>query len=246
MRSSKSSKPAPGPAPAAVTKTMGADSPAPAFLEIAQILTAFGVDGEVRAHILTDFPRRFARLKRVFVGEAFTPYLVEQAKVRGDDVFLKLGGVTTPEQAAKLRLKMVQVPIAEAMPLPKDAYYQYQVIGLNVVSVDGRILGQVTEILPTGGNDVYIVRGEQGELLLPAIADVIQQIDVSADRVVVTLMDGLEPRPVATPAPPRARPLQVKRQRAVKSAEKPAEAKAANSAPPKARAKARDGASHWE
>jgi 16S rRNA processing protein RimM len=245
MRSSKSSKPAAGPAPAALgTEAKRKGSAALAFLEIAQIQTAFGVDGEVRAHILTDFPRRFARLKKVFLGEECKPYSVEQAKVRGDDVFLKLGGVTTPEEAAKLRLKMVQVPIAEAMPLPKDAYYQYQVIGLNVVSVEGQVLGQVTEILPTGGNDVYIVRGEQGELLLPAIADVIKQIDVSADRVVVTLMDGMEPTPLATPSPPRARPLQVKRQRAAKSAEKPAEGMAADSAPPKARAKARDGASH--
>ena len=142
MRSCNSSKPAPGPAPAPGTEAMGTGSAAPAFLEIAQIQTAFGVDGEVRARILTDFPRRFARLKKVFLGEECTPYSVEHAKVRGDDVFLKLGGVTTPEEAAKLRLKMVQVPTAEAMPLPKGAYYHYRVIGLSVVSVDGQALGR--------------------------------------------------------------------------------------------------------
>jgi 16S rRNA processing protein RimM len=219
---------------------------APAFLEIAQIQTAFGVDGEVRAHILTDFPRRFARLKKVFLGEECKPYSVEQAKVRGNDVFLKLGGVTTPEEAAKLRLKMVQVPIAEAMPLPKDAYYQYQVIGLNVVSVEGQVLGQVTEILPTGGNDVYIVRGEQGELLLPAIADVIQQIDVAADRVVVTLLDGMEPTPLATPSPRPVRPPQVKRQRGAKAAVTPAQVRPLESGPPEASAQALDGSDPQE
>jgi 16S rRNA processing protein RimM len=248
MRSSKSSKPAAGPAPAAapVTEAVGTGSTVPAFLEIAQIQTAFGVDGEVRARILTDFPRRFARLKKVFLGDEFKPYLVEQAKVRGNDVFLKLGGVTTPEEAAKLRLKMVQVPIAEAMPLPKGAYYHYQVIGLSVVSVDGRVLGRVAEILPTGGNDVYVVRGEQGELLLPAIADVVQRIDVAADRVVVTLLDGMEPVAVATPSPPRIRPPQVKRQRGAKATATPAEVRPVESGPAEASAQALDGSDPQE
>lgn len=244
MRSCNSSKPAPGPAPAPGTEAMGTGSAAPAFLEIAQIQTAFGVDGEVRARILTDFPGRFARLKKVFLGEECTPYPVEHAKVRGDDVFLKLGGVTTPEEAAKLRLKMVQVPTAEAMPLPKGAYYHYQVIGLSVVSVDGQALGRVVEILPTGGNDVYVVRGEQSELLVPAIADVVQQVDLAAGRIVVALLDGMEPVPVVASA--RVRPVQMKRQRAVKPAEKPAEAKASESSPPEATARALEGASHQE
>lgn len=251
MRSWNSSKPAPGPAPAPATEAMGTGSAAPAFLEIAQIQTAFGVDGEVRARILTDFPGRFGRLKKVFLGEECTPYPVEHAKVRGDDVFLKLGGVTTPEEAAKLRLKMVQVPTAEAMPLPKGAYYHYQVIGLSVVSVDGQALGRVVEILPTGGNDVYIVRGEQGELLVPAIGEVVHQVDLVAGRMVVALLDGMEPVPVAASAPVRAQSSKTKPQRAEKPkgkpAElKPAELKPAESGPPEARATALEGASHQE
>lgn len=243
MRSWKSSKPALdlAPAPAPGTEAMGTGSAAPAFLEIAQIQTAFGVDGEVRARIVTDFPRRFARLKKVFLGEECKPYSVEHAKVRGDDVFLKLGGVTTPEEAAKLRLKMVQVPTAEAMPLPKGAYYHYQVIGLSVVSVDGQSLGRVVEILPTGGNDVYVVRGEQGELLLPAIAEVVREVDLAASRMVVTLLDGMEPVPVAAPVPPRVRPPQMKRQRTAKPA-----AKSAESSPPKSEAVTPQGAVQQE
>ncbi len=249
MRSWNSSKPARGPAPAPGTEAMGTGSAAPAFLEIAQIQTAFGVDGEVRARILTDFPGRFGRLKKVFLGEECTPYPVEHAKVRGGDVFLKLGGVTTPEEAAKLRLKMVQVPTAEAMPLPKGAYYHYQVIGLSVVSVDGQALGRVVEILSTGGNDVYIVRGEQGELLVPAIADVVQQVDLAAGRIVVALLDGMEP--VAAPAPPRARSPKAKRQREAEPKGTPAEVKpleleSAESSLPEARATALEGASHQE
>lgn len=225
---------------------MGTGSAAPAFLEIAQIQTAFGVDGEVRARILTDFPGRFARLKKVFLGEECTPYPVEHAKVRGDDVFLKLGGVTTPEEGAKLRLKMVQVPTAEAMPLPKGAYYHYQVIGLSVVSVDGQALGRVVEILSTGGNDVYVVRGEQSELLVPAIAEVVREVDLATGRMVVALLDGMEPVPLAASAPARAQSPKAKQQRAAKPMGKPAELKPAESSPPEATARALEGASHQE
>ncbi len=240
MRSWKSSKPsvdqAPAKAPVPVTAAAGTGSSAPAFLEIAQIQTTFGVDGEVRARILTDFPRRFARLKKVFLGDACRPYVVEHAKVRGDEVFLKLGGVSTPEEAAKLRLQMVQVPTVEAMPLPKGAFYHYQVIGLTVVTLDGQALGKVSEILPTGSNDVYIVQGDKSELLVPAIADVVRQVDLEAGRMVVALLEGMEPVPVAAPAPKPVRPPQIKRPRAssvlAKPAAKPAEAARAEHATP--------------
>jgi 16S rRNA processing protein RimM len=245
MRSLSSSRPAPG------SEALGTGSAAPAFLEIAQIQTAFGVEGEVRARILTDFPGRFARLKQVFLGEEYTPYRLEHAKVRGGEVFLKLGGVNTPEESAKLRLKMVQVPITEAVPLPKGAYYHYQVIGLSVETADGQVLGRVVEILGTGGNDVYVVRNETSELLVPAIAEVVKQVDLTAGRMVVALLEGMEPVPLSPPVPPRVRPLQVKRQRAAKPAQMPAEAtpaeaKPADSIPPEAGASALEGAAHQE
>jgi 16S rRNA processing protein RimM len=252
MRSLSSSKPASAPAPAPGIEAIGTGSAAPAFLEIAQIQTAFGVEGEVLARILTDFPGRFARLKRVFLGEEYTPYRVEHAKVRGGEVFLKLVGVNTPEESAKLRLKMVQVPITEAVPLPKGAYYHYQVLGLSVVTGDDQALGRVVEILSTGGNDVYVVRGEKSELLVPAIAEVVKQVDLAAGRMVVALLEGMEPVPVSTPAPRRVRPPQTKRQRAGKPAEKTAEAKPdepkpgepkpADSIPPEAGASGLEGA----
>jgi 16S rRNA processing protein RimM len=257
MRSSNSSKPAPGqapaPAPVVAEVAMVAGSEAPAYLEIAEIQTAFGVDGEVRAHILTDFPGRFSRLKKVFLGEEFTPYRLEHAKVRGGDVFLKLGGVTTPEEAAKLRLKMVQVPVSEAVPLPKGAYFHYQVIGLSVASVGGEALGRVVEILTTGGNDVYVVRGEQGELLVPAIAEVVQQVDLTTGRMIVSLLDGMTPVPVAAPAPRPVRPVQLKRQRTAKPvlkvgepAAKPVDLKQVEPILPEVETVAPEGALHQE
>jgi 16S rRNA processing protein RimM len=77
------------------------------------------------------------------------------------------------------------------MPLPEGEYYAHDLIGLDVLTVEGEALGRVNDILFTGANDVYVVVGPRGQILLPAIADVVERIDLSAGQIVVRLMDGL-------------------------------------------------------
>jgi 16S rRNA processing protein RimM len=77
------------------------------------------------------------------------------------------------------------------VPLEADEYYEHQIIGMTVVELDGTLLGKVTEIIDTGANDVYVVTGPDGELLLPAIESAVLEIDLDADRMVVHVMEGL-------------------------------------------------------
>jgi 16S rRNA processing protein RimM len=86
---------------------------------------------------------------------------------------------------------LIYVPVEEAEPLGEDEYYWYQIIGLQVWTVEGRFLGKVTDILPTGSNDVYVVTGPEGEALVPAIEDVIALIDLEEGRLVVNPLEGM-------------------------------------------------------
>ncbi len=105
---------------------------------------------------------------------------------------MKFAGYDTPEAAAKLRGQVVQILAEEAAPLPQGQYYHHQIVGLEVFTTEGERLGAVEEILETGANDVYLVRRDDGrEILLPAIQDVIQEIDLEHKRMVVRLMPGL-------------------------------------------------------
>lgn len=165
----------------------------------------------MRARVLTDFPRRFARLKNVYLGDEATPARLQRARAAGPEIILKLAGVDSPEAAAKLRFKTVRVRLSDAVALPPGAYYHYQIIGLNAVTAEGVALGQVTDILATGSNDVYVVVGEAGEYLIPAVADVVSQVDLEGRRLVVRLMEGLDPRPLAPKAPRTARPRKAER-----------------------------------
>lgn len=169
--------------------------PEPRYLVIAQAVRAHGVAGALRCRIITEHPERFEGLKRVFVGDPPVSYAVRRARLeggtRGGMVLLSLAGVDTREAADALRGALVQVPSEEAVPLKPGEYYAHEVIGLRVATDDGEDLGRVTEVLTTGANDVYVVHGPRGEVLLPAIHSVVQRIDIPAGMMTVHLIDGL-------------------------------------------------------
>ena len=153
---------------------------------------ARGLRGELVCAILTDFPERFESTEEVLVGDPPRPYLVERQRVERGRLVLKLAGVRDRTAAEELRGALIEVPIEQAVELPPETYFWHQIIGLRVVEQGGRELGTVADILATGINDVYIVRDDRRELLLPAIKDVIREIDLEQGRILVELLPGLE------------------------------------------------------
>ena len=161
------------------------------YLAIAKVVAPHGVKGEVRCQILTDFPERFARTKRIFLGGEHKITQVKRARVDRGRALLKLEGVDSRESAQKLVGMIVFVPDSEAVTLPPGTYFWHDIIGLAVRSTDGAELGPVTEILETGSNDVYVVRGERGEVLIPATQEVVRTIDVQAGVITIKVLEGL-------------------------------------------------------
>ena len=104
---------------------------------------------------------------------------------------LKLRGVDTPEEAKRLVGHDVLITRSAAPPLPEGSYYQADLVGLRVVTDEGRELGRVAEIWETGANDVYVVRGEQEEWLLPATREVVRGIDLAAEIMLVRPLEGM-------------------------------------------------------
>lgn len=141
--------------------------------------------------MLSDFPDRFAGLESVYIGRMHQPYEVEWTRRHRNQVLLKLTGVETPEQAGALRGALVFVPAAEAVALAEGQYYWHQIIGLDVQTSDGRHLGRISDILRTGSNDVYVVPSGRQELLIPAIEDVVKEIDLQRRRMIVEPMPGM-------------------------------------------------------
>lgn len=174
-------RPEPDPEPAVFDRRLA--------VRVGIIIAPHGVRGEVRVQPLTDFPERFRRGSVLWLEGA--PRRVEAGRWRGQDVYLKLEGVNSRTEAEALRGKELWAaapkPIQEA-----GRYYCHDIIGLRAEDEAGAPLGRVAEVLETGANDVYVVRGELGELLLPAVEDVVREVDIAGGRLVVRLLPGLE------------------------------------------------------
>ena len=147
--------------------------------------------GEVRVALDTDHPERLTPPLTVYLGLDRAPYQIEHARLGQGGALLKLAGSGNREAAEALRGLDVFIRAEDAAPPGPGEFYVHQVIGLAVWTEQGEHLGKVVEVLETGANDVYIVHGPTGEILVPAIRDAVLEIDPTVGRMVVRLMEGL-------------------------------------------------------
>ena len=166
-------------------------SDAPHYLVIGRVLKPWSYRGELKIEILTEFPDRFASLRQVFVGDDAKPFPVERAHSHGKFVLLKLAGVDSDTDAENLRDQLVQVSVTDAVPLKPGQVYLYQLVGLTVKTVEGETLGKIAEILDTRAHDVLVVNDGTREILIPAIPEFLQEINVERGEVIVKLIEGM-------------------------------------------------------
>ncbi len=149
-----------------------------------------GGTGKSNSSFTPTYPDRFASGAVVFLDEA--PVTVQRSRPYKTGLLVKLGGVNGRSAASRLRDAYLTVPSAELPELDDTTYYHFQIVGMEVMTAEGERLGKVREILETGSNDVYVVQREsERDLLVPAIADVVLEVDVSAGRMTVDLLEGL-------------------------------------------------------
>ncbi|HHW99314.1 MAG TPA: 16S rRNA processing protein RimM [Firmicutes bacterium] len=166
------------------------------FVTVGTISGTFGVRGELKVTPESDHPERRQTLVQmpVFVylngiREAYRVLSIEQQRSLWH---IRLEGVSTREQAQALIGGKLQIPEHKVLPLPDGEYYIFQILGLQVETEAGEVLGRVAEVLQPGANDVYVVRNEAGrELLIPAIKEVVLNIDLTEQRIIIRPLPGL-------------------------------------------------------
>ena len=159
------------------------------------VVRAHGIRGEVVFRRFGDSPEILesgAEL-RFLKGEHEVTICVTWAKPHSRDWLVAFDGVTDRDQAEALIGTVFHVDAKQLPPLPDGTFYSFQLVGLLVVTAEGKCLGKIEEILETGANDVYVVRGEQGEVLLPSIPDVVRNVDLEEGKMTVNLVPGLLP-----------------------------------------------------
>lgn len=163
------------------------------YIEIGQIVNIHGIRGEVKVYTYTDDINALKKLKKVYLDKKGTlvEYKVQSAKINKQFLILKLEGVDTPEEANLLRQTYVKRERKPNENLGEDTFYIEDLIGLEVYDEASNFIGTLTEVLSPGANDVYVVKTEKDEILLPAIKDVVLDVDIKAGKMVVHIMEGL-------------------------------------------------------
>ncbi|MDK2982187.1 MAG: rRNA processing protein RimM [Chloroflexota bacterium] len=143
-------------------------------------------------NIYTDFPERLESGKSVFLGRRHVEKTISSFKVSGVRGLIRFKGIHNPEEADRFKNQIMYVQ-EEALPeLPEGEFYHHELIGLRVQDEQQKALGDLAEIITTGANDVYVVRDpadEKNEVLIPAIPDVILEIDIEKKIMVVKLQE---------------------------------------------------------
>ena len=164
------------------------------YLEIGQIVNTNGLKGILKVKPLTDDITRFEDLEAVYIEKAkeLIKYNIQEVKYNKNMVLLKLEGIDDISEAEKYKNCYIKINREDALTLEENSYFVVDIIGLEVYTEEEELLGKVIEVFSTGSNDVYTIKNSEGkEILLPAISEVIKNVDIPNKKIVVHLMEGL-------------------------------------------------------
>ncbi len=162
------------------------------YLMVGVIANTHGVRGEVKVYPTTDDVNRFKKLKEIYMGDEKAPLHIQSVKFQKNMVILGFKEYTSLNEVEGLRNKELYVDRAHAVKLQKDEYFISDLIGMKVVTDEGADFGQLTDVMTTGANDVYVVKTTDGkEVLLPAIKECVLKVDMNERVMNVHIMEGL-------------------------------------------------------
>lgn len=163
------------------------------YFIIGQVLTTQGNKGEVRVLPLTDFPERYLELKTILLDlkEGLVEVGLERVSYHKQFVILKLAGYDSMDEAEKLRNIYIKIKPEEGVDLPEGHYFIRDIIGLEVFTLEGELLGQIEDVLQLSSNDIYVVKKGKKEILIPAIKDVVKEINIEKRKMLIDPLEGL-------------------------------------------------------
>ena len=163
-------------------------------LEIGQIVNTFGIKGFVKVNPFVDDVLRFDDLEKVYIrrNKEIKELQVEEVKYHKNMVLVKFKGIDKVEDAELLRNFYLEVDRENAIELEEGEYFIADLLGMNVLTEENEELGKLEDIFNAGSSDIYVVKTDAGkQILLPAISEVIKEINLKENKIIVHLLEGL-------------------------------------------------------
>lgn len=181
-------KPASSEKPRKTIKPGSPQTGEPVYLTIGKLRRTHGVRGEIIMDALTDFPDTIKTGMTVYIGAHHKQQKISSVRPADKTFLIAFEGFDDCDKVGIFRNQFVFIKTKDAAPLEEGKFYQHEVIGMDVIDESGALLGKISEILNTGANDVYVIQPESGEeILIPAIKNVVLEIDKSTGKMRVRL-----------------------------------------------------------
>lgn len=161
------------------------------YIKVGKIVNTHGVKGCMKVLALTDDLERFDELDYVYTEIDNKKRKIESVWYRKGMVYLELEGINNMDDAIKLKESFISIEENQLKELPKDTYYIFELEGLEVYSTEGEYIGKIKEVFQTGANDVYEVKNKTNTYYIPAIKDVVKQINLEDKKVIIKVIEGL-------------------------------------------------------
>lgn len=164
------------------------------LMEIGKIVNTYGIKGFLKVVPYTDDITRFEDLKSIYIEtkNSLKTVIIEDVKYSKNLVLLKIKGIDDINTAKNYKNCYIKIDRKDAVKLPEDSYFIVDLIGVNVYTDNNEELGKIEDVYSTGANDIYVVKDDMGkQVLLPAIGDVIKDVDIQNKKMIVHLIDGL-------------------------------------------------------
>lgn len=164
------------------------------LMEIGQIVNTYGIKGFLKVVPYTDDITRFEKLNNIYIQtkKSLETVTIEEVKYSKNLVLLKIKEIDDINSAEIYKNCYIKIDRKDAVELPEDSYFIIDLIGVEVITDEGENIGNIIDVFSTGANDVYVVKNELGkQVLLPAIGDVIKNVDIKNKKMIVHLLEGL-------------------------------------------------------
>jgi 16S rRNA processing protein RimM len=161
----------------------------PEYITIGTIAASRGLQGHIKVNVETDFPQRFSTSSKVYIDKQVM--IIDGSSWHKGQATIKLQGVDTEEEAERLIGRTIEIHHSQLFNLEEDVYFHFQLVGLDVITTGGDTIGTITDILSMASADIYVIKGMNGEILIPATDEVIKSVNLDKRTMVIEPMDGL-------------------------------------------------------
>jgi 16S rRNA processing protein RimM len=163
------------------------------YLKVGKVINVHGIKGEVKVAPLTDEPRRFYSLNKVYVkrDSSRIELTISQVRMHKNNLLVKFEEINDRDKAESFKGSYIEIDKGNAIELSKDQYFIYDLIGIKVYSMTGNLIGTIKDVLQTGPTDIYVLQCTSKEVLVPALKDIFIEIDIKNKKAKADIPEDL-------------------------------------------------------